>query len=234
MTRLRTMEDLAARRPIKTRSARWAAALSRALLRLGLSPNQVSVLSAVFAAAAAGAILWSAREGAPAWAWAGWLAAAAGIQLRLLCNLMDGMMAVEGGRRTPDGDLYNEFPDRVSDVLVLAALGQAAGTAWGAALGWLCACGALATACLRMHGASLLGDHDFRGPMAKPQRMALATAACLTMAVLAASGTAVQPLPYLLAAMLAGVVLTAARRLAALSRALRQAESEPQPEPPEA
>ncbi len=57
-----------------------------------------------------------------------WFLAAVGIQLRLVCNLMDGMLAVEGGLKTANGDLFNEFPDRIADVAILAALGQAGGT----------------------------------------------------------------------------------------------------------
>ena len=41
-------------------------------------------------------------------------------QYGLLANLLDGLVAVEGGRRSPTGELFNEVPDRVSDVLVLA------------------------------------------------------------------------------------------------------------------
>ena len=195
----------------------WASAVSRALLRAGARPNQVSVLSIVFAAGAGWCL---ARGGAPLW-WE-WLLAALGIQLRLLCNLMDGMLAVEGGLKSPNGDLYNEFPDRLADVIILAALGQAGGDAVSALLGWLCACGALMTACARTHGASLTGAHDFRGPMAKPHRMALATAACLVMVALHFLGSPARPLPWLLGVMLAGIALTLCRRLGALSRQLHE------------
>lgn len=214
------MEEPAARRPIKTRRSPWAAALSRALLRIGLSPNQVSVLSAVFATGAAAAMLLAGRDGiGPAWLW--WLLAAVGIQLRLICNLMDGMMAVEGGRRTPDGDLYNEFPDRIADAVVLAGLGLASGTRLGEILGWSCACGALATACVRMHGATLTGSHDFCGPFAKPHRMALATAACVMMAVAGTWVRTEQILPWILLVMTVGIAATIVRRLRRLSRTLR-------------
>ena len=40
------------------------------------------------------------------------LLAAAGIQLRLLCNLLDGMLAVEEGFKSKTGDIYNDLPDR--------------------------------------------------------------------------------------------------------------------------
>jgi hypothetical protein len=32
----------------------------------------------------------------------------AGMQLRLLCNLLDGMVAIEGGMKGKAGDLFNE------------------------------------------------------------------------------------------------------------------------------
>lgn len=33
------------------------------------------------------------------------------IQLRLLCNLFDGMVAIEGKRFTKSGELFNEVPE---------------------------------------------------------------------------------------------------------------------------
>lgn len=211
-----------ARRPLKSRTTRWAQGLAKLLLRAGLHANAISVLSCVFATAAAGAILLASRETG----WSGsllWLAAALGIQLRLLCNLMDGMVAVEGGRRTPDGDLFNEFPDRVSDVVILATAGYAhPDMPWHVALGWAAAIGALLTATVRMHGASLTGHHDFSGPMAKPQRMALITVACLWMA---ASGVLSLPphgLAVALGLVVVGALLTTVQRLAHVSTQLRK------------
>ncbi len=176
-------------------------------------------MSVVFAGAAAGSLLLVSSPCVPA-AFL-WILAAAGVQLRLLCNLMDGMLAVEGGLKTSDGDLYNEFPDRLSDVLILASLGFAGGDEWSRTLGWLCSCGALTTACLRMHGASLLGNHDFRGPMAKPQRMAVVTFTCLVMACLEGTSLPLNPIRWILGLMLAGIVITILRRLRQISRSLK-------------
>lgn len=110
-----------------------------------------------------------------------WLVAAAGIQGRLFCNLMDGLLAVEGGLKSATGELFNEIPDRFADALILVPLGYATGTPWGIALGWAAAAGAVFTAYVRALGSSLTGRHDFQGPMAKPQRMAAVTVACLGM-----------------------------------------------------
>jgi phosphatidylglycerophosphate synthase len=216
-------DDLAARRPLKSRSTLWAGALSRFLLRCGCRPNQVSVMSTVFAACGGACMILAARSGG--WGW--WLGAAAGIQLRLLCNLMDGMLAVEGKLKSASGDLYNEFPDRLSDAILLMTFGYAdAANPWSPLLGSVAAAGALMTACIRMHGASLTGAHDFRGPMAKPQRMAVLTVACLIMAGLAIAGSPFNITPWVSGLIVAGCAITCWRRLSALAENLR-ARTEP-------
>ncbi|HEX2748918.1 MAG TPA: CDP-alcohol phosphatidyltransferase family protein [Verrucomicrobiales bacterium] len=212
-------DDLAARRPLKSRSTRWAGGLSRFLLRLGCRPNQVSVMSTVFALGGGACMILAARTGTGIW----WLGAALGIQLRLLCNLMDGMLAVEGGLKSPAGDLYNEFPDRLSDAALLMAFGYAgAFNPWSPVLGGIAAAGALMTACIRMHGASLTGTHDFRGPMAKPQRMAVLTLACLLLIAFPQWDV----IFWTLALITIGCALTCLRRLRALAAVLH-ARSKP-------
>ncbi len=168
------------RRPLKSRSSGWAQVLSRALVRSGVTANMISVFSVVFSLGA-GAVLISVGSDAlpPSWL----VGAAVLIQLRLVCNLMDGMVAIEGGKKSATGDLFNEVPDRIADVTILASMGWCAVLQpWGMHLGWLAAALAVMTAYVRMQGASLTGKHDFRGPMAKPHRMALATAACVIAA----------------------------------------------------
>jgi phosphatidylglycerophosphate synthase len=164
-----TMNNTEARRPLASRSTRWAAFLSTAAVRMGLTADGISVLSLVFAVAGSAALLWLPAP---------WnlLACATGIQLRLLCNLLDGMVAIEGGRKSKVGALYNEVPDRVADSLFLVALGYAIGVPW---LGWLAALAAAVTAYIRVLGGTFGLAQDFRGPMAKPHRMATMTAACI-------------------------------------------------------
>ncbi len=157
------------RRPIAARRSAWAQRSAAALARSSISPNQISVTSAVFAAIGAALLAW--------WpSWPGLLGCALCVQLRLVCNLLDGMVAVEGGKQSAVGALYNEFPDRVADSLLLVALGYASGVAW---LGWLGALFAALTAYVRLAGGSLGLTQDFRGPMAKQHRMALLTLACV-------------------------------------------------------
>lgn len=163
------METELNRRPLETRSRRWAIGLASALVRVGVSPNTISVVSIVFAAAGA-ALLVRWPSGLVL------LGVAACVQLRLVCNMLDGMVAIEGGRRTPTGGLYNELPDRIADSALIVALGFACGVEW---LGWAGALAAALTAYIRALGGSFGLAQDFRGPMAKPHRMFVLTLACL-------------------------------------------------------
>jgi phosphatidylglycerophosphate synthase len=94
--------------------------------------------------------------------------------------MLDGMVAVEGGKGSPTGALYNEVPDRIADSLFIVAVGYAVDLAW---LGWCSALLAALTAYIRALGGALGLPQDFRGPMAKPHRMAVLTLGCLVGAV---------------------------------------------------
>ena len=157
------------RRPIAARRSAWAQGFAAALARSSVTPNQISVASIVFAAIGAALLIqWPTATGL--------LLCALCIQLRLICNLLDGMVAMEGGKASPVGKIYNEFPDRIADSLLIVALGYACGYSW---LGWLGALVAALTAYVRVFGGSLGFAQDFRGPFAKQQRMAVLTVGCL-------------------------------------------------------
>lgn len=199
------------RRPIKTRSTRAAQALASGLIRTAITPDQISIASVVFAVAGAAALL-----GLPGPL--GLVLCAFCVQLRLLCNLMDGMVAVEGGKKSPLGDLFNEIPDRVADSIFLVALGYASGLV---ALGWCAALVAALTAYIRVLGGALGLPQDFRGPQSKSQRMAVMTAACLLAAIELALRGSQQVLELALVVITAGAVLTCFLRLRAMAALLR-------------
>jgi phosphatidylglycerophosphate synthase len=157
------------RRPVKTREVVWASRFAQWLAASRVQPNQISIAS-VGAAAGAGACLL-----------AGWyLCAALLIQLRLLCNLLDGMVAIEGGLHTASGEIYNDLPDRVSDALILVAAGYSlAWPGFAHELGWAASLLAVMTAYVRVLGGACGLPQEFTGPMAKPQRMAVMTAGCV-------------------------------------------------------
>ena len=203
--------SLDARRPLKSRSTVWAARILQAAVRAGLSADSISMLSLVFATAGSAALLWCRWP-------CGLLACAVGVQLRLLCNLIDGMVAVEGGRRSKVGALYNEVPDRIADSLFLVALGYAVGLDW---LGWLAALAAAITAYIRVLGGTLGLAQDFRGPQAKPHRMAVLTAGCLLGIVEWAWRSEAQVLRLALWVIAVGTVVTCGTRLVAIARQLR-------------
>lgn len=150
------------------------------------------------------------------------LAAAFCIQARLLCNMMDGLVAVEAGKSEPTGILFNEAPDRLEDALFLLGAGIATGSPFsGVDLGWLCAVLALGTAYVRVLGGSLGLVQDFCGPMAKQHRMFFLTMGSLgTCAELWLAGST-RILAGTLMLIAAGAAATVVRRLLRISAQLK-------------
>jgi phosphatidylglycerophosphate synthase len=197
-----------------------AIALARQLTRWRVQPNIISVASFAFALTGALAML-AVAAGGPAGQRAALLvAAAACIQLRLLCNLLDGMVAVEGGLGTSTGAVFNELPDRLADPLLIVPAGYLTGVAWGPELAWSAGLLALLTANIRLLGASLGLPQDFQGPMAKPHRMAALTLGLLIAALCTPLSLDGPVLLVTLVALLIGTGLTAIRRTRTLLRDL--------------
>ena len=205
------------RRPLASRDTGWARGLSGWLAGRGVAPNTVSAASVGFAALA-GVALWAGLPSEGAVRVALLLLAALAVQGRLLCNLLDGMIAVEGGRGTSDGAFWNEAPDRLADILILVGLGLGAGFA---AAGWAAATLAVLTAYLRAFGQGCGLPPDFRGPMAKPQRMALVTGIAALGAAEPLWGGPGEVAAIGLGLLIAGTALTALRRAAAIRAGLR-------------
>jgi phosphatidylglycerophosphate synthase len=185
---------------------------------LGVSPNQVSLFSVVCGLVGAGLFLWEAFLPGSPWFLLG---AAACIQLRLLANMLDGLIAMEGGRQTKVGELYNEIPDRLADVFFLASAGYASlHAAWGVALGWSASVLAIGTAYVRALGARRGAAQDFCGPVAKQQRMFLLTVGCLLAAGEHILGRPRQSLFWMLVLINLGTLVTCVRRTVHLARRL--------------
>lgn len=211
--------DLAARRPIKARQSRWAPRVATWLATHSVTPNQISLGSIGFAILAAIGLLGPLRHPEPTSTIFHMIVAIVGIQGRLLCNLFDGLVAVEGSKAGKCGEIYNDFPDRIADPIILIAAGYAAGT-YGIPLGWLAALLAILTAYTRVLGRSIGAGIYFAGPMAKQHRMAVMTAACVAAAI--ASFWQQQAICFLVAliAIDLGCVVTIARRLKFIARDL--------------
>ena len=206
------------RRPLTSRSSRWAIGAARWLTKLGVRPNQISIASVVFAALAGACLCMVPRmEGRVRL----YLGAAVCIQLRLLCNLLDGMVAIEGGLGSAGGEVFNDFPDRFSDVLILTSAGYSISLIpWGRELGWSAAVLALLTAYARVLGGSLGLRQDFSGPMAKPHRMAVLTVACLGSAAETILRGSDALLTIGLALIVIGSLITVVRRTVGIVRQL--------------
>lgn len=189
-----TSDNEKGRRPLSIRQAPFATKFAVWLSGKNITPNQISVTSLLFAALAALCfLLWpvflinkttdsiqSSRNfmviGLP-------LLSALFIQLRLLCNLFDGLVAVEGAKSTPSGELFNDIPDRISDPLILVCAGYSiTAVEWGWQVGWLAGLLSVMTAYIRNLASSIGAPVDYRGPMAKQQRMALLTIASILSA----------------------------------------------------
>ena len=198
------------RRPIRTRDVRWVKSVASFLARGGVSPNQISLMSILAAGVGAASLVFLSQP------WNA-IVCVCGVQIRLLCNLLDGMVAIEHGKQTPLGVLYNELPDRVSDSVLFIALGYAAGIPW---LGWLTALLAALTAYIRVFGGALGFAQDFRGPMAKQHRMAVLTVCCLLSIIEHLAFGTDHSLPTACALIAAGTLLTCWRRIGALVRSL--------------
>ncbi len=194
----------------------------------GVSPNAISVSSVVLGIAAGVALIatsWSDGLWIRIW----WLAAGGLIQLRLLANMLDGMVAIESDRASPIGELYNEVPDRVSDSAILIGAGYAVGGL--PVLGYVAAIIALFVAYIRAFGASIGAGQAFHGPMAKPHRMFIITTACVYCGL---SPNAWQPVDveggmgiavWALAVVIIGGGITAVRRLLFIAATVRSQDS---------
>lgn len=208
------------RRPVESRDKKVFHRLAHALVAKGLTPNQISVTSAFFGLLAGLAFFAMSRApDVPATAGLA-LVALIGIQGRLICNLIDGLMAVEGGLKTKTGELFNEIPDRVSDTFVLVGAGFAVAVPEIQWLGFIAALFAMATAYVRVLGAAQGAGHFFAGPFAKQHRMFLMNLCAIACPVERALGSWGWSVGLALSLIAIGSFATCLKRLRLISAAL--------------
>ncbi len=213
------MSNLDARRPLKVRGVGIVNRFAKFLSQKNITPNQISVMSIFFAGLSAFCFIYFRWHGD----WWVLLLAALFIQMRLLCNLFDGMVAVEGGKSTKSGELFNDIPDRIADPLLLVTAGYAITVVpWGNELGWCAGVLAVMTAYVRTLSASIGAPVDFRGPMAKQHRMATLTVACLATAVEMIVRKSQYSLLVALVIIVVGSLITSARRAISAYRYLEK------------
>ncbi len=83
--------------------------------------------------------------------------------------MLDGMVALASGKTSPHGEIVNELPDRVSDVLIFVGVGYSGFCS--VELGYWTAIAALFVAYVGTLGQAVGAHREFSGPMSKQWRM---------------------------------------------------------------
>ena len=197
-------------------TARFATALC---VRLNVHPDAISYASIV-AAAIAAFCFW--KSGAHPWLL---LVAPLFCYLRLWFNMLDGMVALASGKASWRGEILNDLPDRVSDVLIFAGVAH---SGWmNPFVGYWAAIFALLTAYVGMFGQAVGVQREFSGLMSKPWRMVtLHIGAWITLAYSWWNGGALflgkfMILDWACLIIIAGCLQTIAVRLKRIMAALR-------------
>jgi phosphatidylglycerophosphate synthase len=167
----------ASRRPIADAFRATARGAVAVCVRLGLHPDVISY-SSIVAAALASLCFWHSAAHP-------WLLIAAPLlcYVRLWLNMLDGMVALAAGKASRRGEILNDLPDRVSDVLIFAGVAHSGLCA--APAGYWTAIFALLAAYVGTLGQAVTGRREFGGVMSKPWRMvALHIGAWTTLALL--------------------------------------------------
>jgi phosphatidylglycerophosphate synthase len=218
------------RRPIADLFRRSAHAAVTWCVRRGIHPNTVSYGSVV-AAAAAALCFWQSGS---------WpvllIPAALFCYLRLWLNMLDGMVALASGKASPVGEIVNELPDRVSDVVIF--VGVAHSGLCHPLTGYWTAIFALFVAYVGTLGQAVGVQREFSGVMAKPWRMVvLHVGAWITLGllwwrdgVIEWAGLTVLDWTHLL--IIAGCVQSVVVRLVRIVQALRAKQAHAGDEPP--
>ncbi len=154
-----------ARRPIADLFRRTARSATGSCLRNGIHADVISYLS-ILAAAAAAICFWQSSRYPVLLIIAPLLC-----YLRLWCNMLDGMVALASSRASARGEITNDLPDRVSDVLIFVG---AAHSGWmNPLLGYWAAIMSLVTAYVGLSGQAVGARREFSGVMSKPWRMVM-------------------------------------------------------------
>jgi len=145
-------------------SDRLLAPVVSVAVRLGITPNVISVV-AVATATAAGAVYWLAAPGSLLYLLGALLVLANG-----LLDLLDGMVARQTETDSPGGDLIDHVLDRYADILLLVGL---AGGTGEFALGLAAVTGVLMTSYLGTQAQAVGLDRVYGGLVGRADRLAL-------------------------------------------------------------
>ena len=94
----------------------------------------------------------------------------------VLARLVQDEVVMNGGAARSQGSYWNEVPDRVGDLVILAGVGLAVELLW---LGMLAGILVLFSAYLREFGARVTGQMECSGPLSSPRSVQMALIICL-------------------------------------------------------
>jgi phosphatidylglycerophosphate synthase len=211
------------RRPIGAAFRKTATVAVNLCVRHGIHPDTVSY-SSIIASLAAGTCFFSAGR-MPALL----IVAPLLCYFRLWLNMLDGMVALASGKASPRGEILNDLPDRLSDILIFAGVAHS-GLCHPLTAYWAMIF-ALMTAYVGTLGQAVGVQREFSGIMSKPWRMvALHFGAWVTLAILwFGSGrirfAGLTVLDWTCLVIIAGCIQTICVRLSRIMRALAERRS---------
>src|SRR4030095_4368112 len=170
-----TMSDYepTSRRPIAAMFRQTAGFATRFCVRHGIHADAISYLSIV-ASLIAAICFW--KSGARPWLL---IIAPLFGYLRLWFNMLDGLVAFAAGKASSRGEILNDLPDRISDIVIF--VGVAHSGLMNPLIGYWTAIFAVLTSYIGLFGQALGVQRQFGGIMSKPWRMvALHVGAWLT------------------------------------------------------
>ncbi len=212
------------RRPIADGFRQTAHSTVGICVRFGVHPDLISYVS-ILAAAAAAACFW--QSGRHPWLL---LVGPVFCYARLWCNMLDGMVALASGKASWRGEILNDLPDRISDVLIF--VGVAHSGLNSVISGYWAAICALLTAYVGLFGQAVGVQREFSGWMSKPWRMvALHLGAWMTLGLIWWNDAAISwgyltVLDWTCVVVVAGCVQTIGLRLSRIMTALRTKETD--------
>jgi phosphatidylglycerophosphate synthase len=202
------------RRPIAAVFRQTAGAAVRFCVRHGIHPDAISYLSIV-AALIAAICFWKSGT-------RHWLLIIAPIfcYLRLWLNMLDGLVAFGAGKASRRGEIMNDLPDRISDVVIF--VGVAHSGLMKPLIGYWAAIFSVLTSYVGLFGQALGVQREFGGMMSKPWRMvALHIGAWLTFFLAPQSSETFTILDWTCLIVIAGCVETIVVRLKRITAALQ-------------
>ena len=202
------------RRPIAAVFRRTANAATRFCVQYGIHPDTISYLS-ILAAIAAAICLWKSGQ-------VRWLLIIAPLfcYVRLWFNMLDGTVAVAANKASRRGEILNDLPDRISDIIIF--VGVAHSGLMNPLIGYWAAIFAVLTAYVGLFGQALGAQREFSGMMSKPWRMvALSVGTWLTFFLSQHSVAHFTILDWTCLIVIAGCIETIVVRLKRITAALQ-------------